>query len=254
MKILKPSLRRGLKWAGITALAFGLPLTAAMQAQDSSNNNYNYNYNNAKKPRYSGKSWTDSLVLEGGGGGTTGVQNTQNLVNPGFNVLLGAGYKFNDRLSLIGEWNFNDLGVPHSLANAVAQVPGGNEHLWTATLNPKFNVIRKGRFDGYAIGGGGFSRSLVSFTRPVLVPCGYGYGYGYGFGYGGACAGNVTVSHHSSNQAALDLGGGAEFRFSPYSRYKLFIEARYLKAMTPKSNLPPGYDASVVPATIGIRW
>jgi len=253
MKTLQSSLRAGLKWVGITTLAFGLPLTMALHAQDSTYNN-NYNYSNAKKPKYTGKSWTDHLVVEGGGGGTTAAGSTQNLSNPGFNVLLGAGYKFNNRLSLLGEWNFNDMGVPHNVANAIAKVPGGNEHIWTAGLDPKYNFIRHGRFDGYAIGGGGFARVLTSFTAPVIVPCGYGYGYGFGYGYGGGCAGNVTVSHRSSNQAELNIGAGGEFRFSPYSRFKLFVEARYLKVMTPKTNLPPGYNATFVPATIGIRW
>jgi hypothetical protein len=255
MNILQSSLRTGLRWASISALAFGLPLATSLHAQNSSYNN-NYNYSTARKPKYTGKSWTDHVVVEGGGGGTVAEGSTQNLSNPGFNALLGAGLKFNNRLSLLGEWNFNDMGVPHTIANSVAKVPGGNEHVWTATLDPKFNFIRAGRFDGYAIGGGGFSRVLTSFTAPVIVPCGYGYGYGYGFGYGygGGCVGNVTVSHHSSNQATMNIGAGGEFRFSPYSRFKLFVEARYLKVMTPKNSLPPGYNASFVPMTIGIRW
>jgi hypothetical protein len=254
MKNLQSIKRSAIKLAGVTTLAFGLPLmTTALHAQTSSYDN-NYNYNNARKPKYTGKSWTDHLVLEGGGGGTAPAGSTQNLSNAGFNFLLGTGYKFNNRLSLLAEWNFNDMGVPHTIANTVAKVPGGNEHVWTAGLDPKYNFIRHGRFDGYAIGGGGFSRVLTSFTAPVLVPCGYGYGYGFGYGYGGGCVGNVTVSHHSSNQAELNIGAGGEFRFSPYSRFKLFVEARYLKVMTPKNSLPPGQNATFVPATIGIRW
>ena len=84
--------------------------------------------------------------------------------------MLGAGYKFNDRLSLLAEWNFNRMGVPHSLAFEQAQVPDGNEHIWTIDLNPKFNVIQRGRTDGYVIGGGGFSRALTSFTFPSMFP------------------------------------------------------------------------------------
>ncbi|MHB8303113.1 MAG: hypothetical protein ACYDC6_09810 [Acidobacteriaceae bacterium] len=251
MKTLYSTLRTTLRWAGTASLALGLPLTVALHAQSSSNSNYNYNYNAQKKPRYTGKSWTDHLVVEGGGGVTAPAGSTQKQANTGFNILAGAGFKFNNRLSLLAEWNFNDLGVPHSLANSIAQVPGGNEHVWTVGLDPKYNFIRHGRFDGYAIGGGGFSRVLTSFTAPVAVPCGYGYGYGYG--YGGVCVGNVTVSHHSSNQASMNVGAGAEFRFSAYSRFKLFTEARYLKVFTPQG-LPPGYDATFVPVTIGIRW
>jgi len=273
----KKAIYKTLKYAGCVALACGLPLTVGLQAQSYSSSNVSYNFQNnyqyngpnsqyngpysqnqyqqpVTPPRYKGEGWGKHFVFEGGGGGSVAVGSTQNLANPGWNVLLGTGFRFNSRLSLLAEWNFNDMGVPHSVATAVAQVPGGNEHIWTADLNPKFNLFRTPRFDGYVIGGGGFSRVLVNYTYPVLVPCGYGYGYGYyGYGYG-ACTGNVTVAHTSSNQANFDVGVGGEWRVSPYSRGKIFLEARYLKAYTPKNGLPPGYNATIVPITIGFRW
>jgi opacity protein-like surface antigen len=249
MNILHKTLRTALKGAGFVILAAALPVAGILHAQTDST------YNNPRTPRYKGTSWTDHVVLEGGGGGTAPVGSTTNFANAGFNVLLGTGFRFNNRLSTLAEWNFNRLTVPHDLAAAKAQTPDGNEHIWSATLNPKFDYARNGRFDGYILGGGGFSRALISFTQPIAVPCGYGYGYGYGFGYGyGACAGSVTVSHHSSNQGMLDAGTGVEFRFSPYNRTKLFLEARYQKYYTPKSSLPPGYDATLIPVTVGIRW
>ena len=73
----------------------------------------------------------DHWIIEGGGGVTPAGGNTQNYANVGWNILLGTGYKFNDRLSLLAEWNFNRMGVPHSLAYASAQTPDGNEHIWT---------------------------------------------------------------------------------------------------------------------------
>lgn len=241
-------MRSALRWAGYTTLAMGLPLTASLHAQNAQNS---YNYNAQKAPRYTGKSWTDHLVVEGGGGVTAPAAGTQKYANTGFNFLLGVGYRVNKRLSFLAEWQFNRMGVPNTLAYTTAQVPNGNEHLWTVGIDPKYDYVRGGRFDGYVLGGGGFSRALTSFTAPVPVPCGYGYGYGYGFG--GVCAGSVTVSQHSSNQATLNIGTGGEFRFSPYHRYKLFVEARYVKMFTP-SGLPPGPNAMLVPVTIGVRW
>ena len=271
----KKAIYKTLKYAGCVALACGLPLTVGLQAQSYSSSNVSYNFQNnyqyngpnsqyngpysqnqyqqpVTPPRYKGEGWGKHFVFEGGGGVTAPVTGTQKFANTGFNVLLGGGFRFNDRLSLLAEWNFNRMGVPTDLALAAAQVPGGNEHIWTAMFNPKFDYIRGNRLDGYVIGGGGFSRQLTTFTAPVLVPCGYGYGYGYG--YGGACTGSVNVSHESSNQGMYDFGTGVEFRFSPYSRFKLFVEGRYEKFYTPKSNLPPGYNATLVPVMIGVRW
>lgn len=269
MKAKKTSWRLFLQRTGYLALACGFTLASGLYAQNyssssssageygsgQSNGQYSYNnrYNGNQKPRYTGHSWTDHLVLEGGGGVTAPAGNTQNYANTGFNILLGGGYKFNDRLSVLAEWNFNRMGVPSSLANVIAGTPGGNEHIWTVDLNPKYNFVHTDRLNGYVIGGGGFSRALTNFTVPVVVPCGYGYGY-YGYGYGG-CSGNVTVAHTSVNQGNLDIGGGAEFRLSPYHRYKLFVEARYEKLYSPnRGALPPGYHAGLVPVTLGVRW
>jgi hypothetical protein len=245
-----------LKPTGILVLA--LAATACLNAQNTSssssyNSNYNPNsnqsYNNQRTPRYTGHSWADHLILEGGGGVTPPAGQTQNYANTGWNALLGGGFRFNNRLSLLAEWNFNRLGVPHSLAAVIAGVPDGNEHIWTVDLNPKFNLIHVFRTNLYVIGGGGFSRARTSFTYPVLVYCGYGYGYGFG-----GCVGDVTVARTSSNQGNWDIGGGSEWRVSPYERGSLFLEARYERMLTPNNGLPPGPDASYIPVTFGYRW
>ena len=202
------------------------------------------------------------LTFEGGGGVTAPVSSTQNYANTGGNVLLGGGYRLNKRFSILAEWEFNRMGVPSDLAytQSNGQTASGNEHIWTVGLDPKFNYIVRSRINGYVLGGGGFSRQLTSFTAGVLLPCGYsGYsGYsgfsGYGGGFGGACVGSVNVSHESSNQGTLNVGTGMEWRFSPYGRSKLFLEARYVKIYTPNHGIPPGYYAQFVPVTIGYRW
>ncbi len=262
MMTAKTAFRKTLRYVGYVALACGLPITVGLQAQSyssstvsyNSQNNYQYNnpynqnhYSPPPTPRYTRESWTNHWIIEGGGGVTPAGGDTQNYANVGWNILLGTGYKFNDRLSLLAEWNFNRMGVPHSLAYASAQTPYGNEHIWTTDLNPKFDFIQHGRTDAYVIGGGGFSRALTSFTFPVYVPCYYFYYYG-------GCVGDVTVAQTSTNQGNLDIGLGGEWRVSPYDRGKIFLEARYVKLLSPNSSLPPGGGAVLVPVTFGYRW
>ncbi len=203
------------------------------------------------------------LTFEGGMGVTAPASSTQNYANTGWNILAGGGYRMNKRFSLLAEWEFNRMGVPSDLVynQSNGNAASGNEHIWTVGLDPKFNYAVRSRINGYVLGGGGFSRQLTSFTAPVLLPCGYsGYsGYsgfsGYGGGYGGGpCVGSVNVQHESSNQGSLNVGTGMEFRFSPYGRSKLFLEARYVKIYTPNHGIPPGYYASFVPVTLGFRW
>lgn len=246
-----------LKRAAFLAIACGLPFTTISRAQTSSSSyNPQYNtgpyytqtYNNHQPPHYTGHSWMDHWVIEGGAGVTPPAGSTQNWANVGWNVLLGTGYKFNDRLSVLAEWNFNDLGVPHSLAHVIAGVPDGSEHLWTADVNPKYNVLRHARTNVYVIGGGGFSRALVNYNAPVVFAC-----FDYYFGpY--PCSGYITVAKTSSNQGNIDIGGGGEWHVSQYERGSLFLEARYLHMFTPDNGLPPGGGAVMVPVTFGFRW
>jgi hypothetical protein len=265
MSIAKTILCTTLKRAVGLALVCGLPFAVGLQAQTYSsstvsynlqnnypqnpqyNPQYNNSYPNNHTPRYPDEGWTKHLAIEGGGGVTAAADGTQDYANTGWNILLGGGYKFNDRLSLLAEWNFNWMGVPQTLALQAAQVPYGNEHIWTVDLNPKYDFIQGNRFGGYIIGGGGFSRALTSFTYPVYVPCYYYYYYG-------ACVGDVTVAHTSTNQGNIDFGIGGEWRVSPYERGKLFVEARYLRLFSPDSTLPPGGGAALVPVTFGYRW
>jgi hypothetical protein len=277
MNTLKMTLWTGCKRAGCLALVLLLPLAGRLYAQSSSSTSSSYAYSNnqygngqngngqngngqngngeygngpyyhPRKPRYTGHSWADHWVFEGGAGVTPPAGGTQNYANTGFNILLGFGYKFTHRISLLAEWNFNRLEVPNSLAANAAGTPGGNEHIWTADLNPKVDVLRRGRMNVYAIGGGGFSRALTNFTAGVFVPC-----FGFGFGFG--CVGNVTILTTSTNQGNVDIGGGAEWRISQYERGDLFLEARYLKLFSPNNGLPPGPNAGLVPVTFGYRW
>jgi hypothetical protein len=232
------TLRTILKGIGYLALACGLPLATGLYAQSSSSGHNDSYYHNQHgndpstqvgTPRYTGHSWTDHLIIEGGAGATAPVGKTLNYANIGWNILLGAGYKFNDRLSLLAEWNFSRMTVPHLLTGAAGD---GNEHIWTVDLNPKFNIVRSGRLDGYVIGGGGFSRALTTFNYPA----------------------NVFAARISTNQGNLDIGIGGEWSLARYEREKLFLEARYERLLSPDTGLPPGYNANLIPVDIGIRW
>ena len=259
MSIAKTIFSTTLKRAACLALACGFPLAVGLQAQTYSSSTVSYNlqnnyppnpqYNSSpsqKNPRYTGEGWQKHWTFEGGAGVTAPADGTQDFANTGWNILLGGGYQFDHRFSLLAEWNFNRMGVPHSLALAHAQVPDGNEHIWTVDLNPKFNFFQHDRLDVYVIGGGGFSRALTSFTFPVYIPCGWYY-------YGG-CVGDVTVAQTSTNQGNMDIGFGGEWRLSPYEKGQIFLEGRYLRLFSPTSNLPPGGGAGLVPITFGYRW
>lgn len=239
----------------ICLLAVGVVLPALAQNDTGTNT----------KLKYTGSDTgvMSHITFEGGGGFTPAAGGTANNVNVGWNILLGTGYMLNKRFGVLAEWNFNRNAIPQKILNTIppSSLPpgytladvGGNYHFWTATLDPIYNYWMGSKWGGYLVGGGGFSRKLVSFTVPV---CGYGYGYGFGYGFGGygfPVCGNTPYAHFSSNQAVADLGTGFTYRFSPYGRTKLFVEARFDKLYTSQGQIP-GRDAQLVPVVIGIRW
>jgi hypothetical protein len=67
------------------------------------------------------------------------------------------------------DYTYNGYGVSRKVLNE-AQVPDGNSHMWSITVNPKLRLNRRGNFDPYVVGGVGYYRRTVEFTRPSLVP------------------------------------------------------------------------------------
>lgn len=186
--------------------------------------------------------WMSHFAAEFGGGLTLPAQQDQHDLTYGYDVIAGAGYRFNQHFSLMGEYQFDGNKIP---AKVLAQVgePGGNVHIWSLTLDPVLSYRISGAVGGYITGGGGFYRKITSFTAPTLITsyyCDYFNCYPYDY------TGNVVVSRFSSNQGGMNIGGG--FTFGNWSGGKFFTEARYNWIDT------PGRATRIVPVTVGFRW
>jgi len=48
-------------------------------------------------------------------------------------------------------------------------VPDGDAHVWSITVNPKLRLNPSGKVDPYIVGGVGYYRRTVHFTKPALV-------------------------------------------------------------------------------------
>ncbi len=199
------------------------------------------------------------LTFEGGGGITAPIGNSQKYIDLGWNFMLGAGYRANRRFSILAEWEFNGLNIPSDLALSLtqSQTPDGNDHLWMFQIDPKFDYARGSRLDAYVLGGGGFSRQLTTFTSSVTLACPVQTGppaSGSSGGGSGSCVDSLIVANESSNQGTMNIGTGGEWRTAPNGRGKIFLEARYVKVFSPTTTEPPGYHASIIPITFGVRW
>src|SRR4051812_27707980 len=103
-----------------------------------------------------------------GGGVTPAIGSIHRRLNTGWDITAGAGYNFTNVFGVRGEYMYNGFGVSQSVLNAL-NVPNGNAHMNSITLDPIIHLRTMGRFSGYLIGGGGYYRRTVEFTQPTTA-------------------------------------------------------------------------------------
>jgi opacity protein-like surface antigen len=166
-------------------------------------------------------------------------------LNNGWNIAFGGGYNFTPHFTTTLDYAYNGYGVSQRVLNE-ADVPGGNSHLWSITLNPKLRLNRVRRVDPYVIGGVGYYRRTVEFTQPTLVSV-YFFDPFFGVFYNTLVSANQVLGRITEDGVGGSLGGGFEISLGNRG-IKFFSEARYHYANTGR------IITRMVPATFGIRW
>ena len=173
----------------------------------------------------------------------------------GWGLSAGAGYNFDRRNALIGEfmWNWlypnNATLEPIRIALQSANV-SGHANLFALTGNYRLEL--RGRALGtYFIGGPGWYYRTASLSRPV--PTGTTIGctpawlwWGYNCAAGSVIT-NLTEVH--SNAGALGFNGGVGMTFRVgEAPYRMYVESRYHFAPT------GGISTKLIAVTWGIRY
>jgi hypothetical protein len=204
------------------------------------------------RPRYRGGNTNADgspkydFFVGGGFGIPTGDQFNYATTSWGFGG--GGGRMFNAHVGVNLEFNYDEFGMssatlnnqqnlynyyinqyctidPTDCANnGVTAVAGldGNNHVWSFTLDPIYN-LRKGEGMGaYIVGGGGFYHKVANFTEPAVGEyCDYIYGcYEY--------QANQIIDHYTSNALGVNAGFGVDYKFSRFASERLFAEVRYV--------------------------
>lgn len=188
---------------------------------------------------------TSKFAFSAGGGFTEPVRYSDGRFDPGFNLGAGAGYNFHPNFGLMTEFSFNHLGVSSGILNA-AGVPDGSGRIYSLTLDPIVHFHPKGKFDAYAIGGGGYYRRTVEFTQPGVETV-TAFDPFFGF-YPANIATNVVLGSFTQNKGGLNIGGGVSMRVRGDSNAKFFAEARYHYIFTSPIR------TAILPVTFGLRW
>ena len=196
-----------------------LAFAAVLPAQDTADRKWNFN---------------------AGGGFTTPAGATGNTVDGGASASVGAGYNFNKTLGIVGEFDYNWLGVNSATLNSLG-AQNGTAHVWSLTANPIVRIPLGHRIGMYFIGGGGLYQRRVEFTTPTTETV-----FSPFFGAVSVPADQLLGSA-TSTAGGLDGGGGFTYSLGE-SGASLYVESRYNHAFT------HGSGTDYVPVTVGVRW
>ena len=166
-------------------------------------------------------------------------------LNTGWHITVGAGYNIAPSFGVDLEYMYTGLGVSQSALNAL-DVPNGNAHVNSLTIDPIWRFKRGERFGAYVIVGGGYYRRTVEFTAPTTAVVDV---FDPWWGYIGPVIvpvnqilGSVTTNAGGVNGGlgtTIDLGHGG---------IKFYGEIRYHYAATHRSR------TQMLPITFGVRW
>jgi hypothetical protein len=178
-----------------------------------------------------------------GGGFTAPIAQTGRYLDYGWNIRGAAGVNITSYLGLQVGVGYSSLGLNSATLNNVS-MPGGDMHVFSATLDPVVHVLPKHRYDLYLTGGGGLYRRTLEFTAPTtLVVEAFNPFFGF---FPAAVNGTQVISSYSVNKPGFNVGAGVAF--GTKWRAKIFAEARYNRMFLGDAHM------DFLPVTFGVRW
>ncbi|MBL8217187.1 MAG: outer membrane beta-barrel protein [Bryobacterales bacterium] len=181
-----------------------------------------------------------------GGGFTQPVQETEDRVKRGFNLLAGGGINVTRNFSLVGEFGYNQLRLSDRTLSQF-NVPGGEGRMLSVTIQPTVRFRPESRFDVYLTAGGGWYRRTIEFTEPTTAVVNI-FDPWYGVFYPVEVPANTVLGRYTQNKGGINAGGGIEIRISDSDTARIFAEARYHHVYTRP------LATNIIPVTFGFRW
>jgi opacity protein-like surface antigen len=163
----------------------------------------------------------------------------------GWHIDAGGGINITRYLAASVNYTYYGLGVGQRLLNE-AQVPDGNAHIWSVTANPRIRLSHSSKVDPYLVGGVGYYRRTVEFTRPTAVEV-LLFDPFFGVFFNTIVRADQVIGRIRQGGVGGSLGAGFDIKLGD-SGLKLYTEARYHYADTGR------VPTRMVPVTFGLRW
>jgi hypothetical protein len=167
----------------------------------------------------------------------------------GWDVLGGGGFAVTRwsphrcwRLYFAGNFLADYLGVqPNFVTNAAKSntalqgAQGAQAKFYSLSLDPTVRFGNRGHFGEYLVGGAGWLRRSIDFTglapqNAVIQP------------------GAPSLLSTGSSSAAVDVGGGINWRPRGPNGFMVFGEVRYVRG------LAINHNTGLLPVSVGFRW
>jgi opacity protein-like surface antigen len=185
------------------------------------------------------------VTAAAGGGFSFPVGDIKTHTETGFNFFASGGPRFNPHFALTVDFTLHYMELKNSFedhANNVSLSGGSLHRIWSLTLNPVYDFIKKERFSSYASGGYGLYNRKLLLAAPGLTPvtiCDEFWNVCIDNRPGPTVTGDLSLY-----KGGFNAGGGINFG----TRRKFFIDARYHHMFTGDS------PTEIIPVTFGVRW
>ena len=185
---------------------------------------------------------TSLFSFQVGGGFTQPVGNTGRHLDEGWNVQAGGGINFGPYVGAMIDVGYNSFGI-NSATLANIGVPGGDLHIFSATLDPIVHLNPHGHIDMYLTGGGGIYHRYQEFTQPAVATT-VGFDPFFGF-FPAQVPVNQVLASYSINKPGIDAGAGISIGTKWHGKF--YAEARYNRIFTDR-------HTDYIPVSFGFRW
>ena len=179
-----------------------------------------------------------------GGGFTQPVGDTGRHLDEGWNIEGGGGVNFSPYFGAMIDLGYNSFGINASTLSSIG-VPGGDIHVFSATLDPVIHLTPHGHFDLYIIGGSGIYHRYQEFTQPSVATV-TGYNPFFGF-YAANVPTTQILNSYAVNKPGVDIGAGIALGTKWHGKF--YAEARYNRIFMGSER-----HTDYIPVSFGFRW
>ena len=190
------------------------------------------------------KNWNFNV----GGGANVNSGPTKKFVRGGGGTFgAGVARNYSKYFGFRLDVQFDNLPLRNT-ALQLAQAPGGNNHVYTATLDPIINIPATRLWSGYVVFGPSYLHRSGKLDSSTAVPgevCNAFYAW-WGRCFAGSLPLTVNFLRASENQFGYNIGGGIARKV--YNNIEIYADFRIIHG--DHNNI----TTDVRPITMGVRW